>query len=217
MALRKLRDIKKLSAAIADLRGRSGPSLGLQKASGFDEEDSDEGMQTASSDSSNDSPFFNRQAQGSVSVPSRAPPSSKLVKQTVEQTVISPGGRAHMFSTQEEWIRCVESPDSQFKSLLKLAISFFYCSFALWVTAFVMVIVHDRVPGERVSFRGHPRRHEDLPALAGPGARQPAPDSLGLRAVRGDRPGARQHVRAHRRLPQAQVSRRPAPTSCPGS
>uniref|UniRef100_A0AC34RJR7 Sphingomyelin synthase-like domain-containing protein n=1 Tax=Panagrolaimus sp. JU765 TaxID=591449 RepID=A0AC34RJR7_9BILA len=48
--------------------------------------------------------------------------------------------------TREEFIRHIESPDTKVKSLLKLALAFMYCSISLFTTAFVMVIVHDRVP-----------------------------------------------------------------------
>lgn len=50
--------------------------------------------------------------------------------------------------TKEELIKHVESPDTTIKSIVKLAISFGYCLLSLWVTAFVMVLVHDRVPGK---------------------------------------------------------------------
>lgn len=42
----------------------------------------------------------------------------------------------------------VESPDTPSKSVLKLAIAFSYCLLSLLITAFVMVLVHDRVPGK---------------------------------------------------------------------
>lgn len=42
----------------------------------------------------------------------------------------------------------VESPDTKFKSFIKLTIAFCYCTASLLITAFVMVLVHDRVPGE---------------------------------------------------------------------
>ncbi|KHN87794.1 Sphingomyelin synthase-related 1 [Toxocara canis] len=44
------------------------------------------------------------------------------------------------------WQMKVESPDTKYKSLVKLAIAFCYCTFSLLITAFVMVLVHDRVP-----------------------------------------------------------------------
>ena len=40
----------------------------------------------------------------------------------------------------------MEAPDTPTKSLIKTLIAFVYCSMSLLVTAFVMVIVHDRVP-----------------------------------------------------------------------
>ncbi|PAV65835.1 hypothetical protein WR25_13512 [Diploscapter pachys] len=43
-------------------------------------------------------------------------------------------------------IRHVESPDTELKSFLKMVIACGYCLLALLVTAFVMVVVHDRVP-----------------------------------------------------------------------
>lgn len=53
--------------------------------------------------------------------------------------------RVHLL-TREDIIRQVESPDTKSKSLWKLAIAFGYCCFSLLLTAFTMVIVHDRVP-----------------------------------------------------------------------
>uniref|UniRef100_F1KYR4 Sphingomyelin synthase-related 1 n=1 Tax=Ascaris suum TaxID=6253 RepID=F1KYR4_ASCSU len=53
--------------------------------------------------------------------------------------------RIHLLS-KEDLIRQVESPDTKNKSLIKLAIAFCYCTFSLLITAFVMVLVHDRVP-----------------------------------------------------------------------
>ncbi|KAI6191318.1 SAM domain-containing protein [Aphelenchoides bicaudatus] len=54
--------------------------------------------------------------------------------------------RRFVLISQEEIIRHVESRDTRFKSLLKLAASFIYCSIALFITSFTMVLVHDRVP-----------------------------------------------------------------------
>ncbi|PAV56187.1 hypothetical protein WR25_09505 isoform C [Diploscapter pachys] len=51
----------------------------------------------------------------------------------------------HLIS-REEIIRHVESPDTELKSFLKMVIACGYCLLALLVTAFVMVVVHDRVP-----------------------------------------------------------------------
>ncbi|KAK5973751.1 Sphingomyelin synthetase [Trichostrongylus colubriformis] len=48
--------------------------------------------------------------------------------------------------SRDELIRTVESPDTKAKSLAKLVIAFFYCLSSLLITAFVMVLVHDRVP-----------------------------------------------------------------------
>ncbi|VDL70283.1 unnamed protein product [Nippostrongylus brasiliensis] len=48
--------------------------------------------------------------------------------------------------SRDELIRTVESPDTKAKSLAKLFIAFFYCLSSLLITAFVMVLVHDRVP-----------------------------------------------------------------------
>ncbi|KAK0405639.1 hypothetical protein QR680_018105 [Steinernema hermaphroditum] len=53
--------------------------------------------------------------------------------------------RIHLL-TREDIIRQVESPDTKNKSMLKLAIAFSYCLLSLLITAFVMVLVHDRVP-----------------------------------------------------------------------
>lgn len=49
--------------------------------------------------------------------------------------------------TRDELIKHIESPDTKMKSLIKLALAFIYCSISLLITAFVMVLVHDRVPG----------------------------------------------------------------------
>ncbi|VDM23026.1 unnamed protein product [Wuchereria bancrofti] len=51
----------------------------------------------------------------------------------------------HLLS-REDLIRQVESPDTKFKSFIKLTIAFCYCTSSLLITAFVMVLVHDRVP-----------------------------------------------------------------------
>ncbi|CAD5229633.1 unnamed protein product [Bursaphelenchus okinawaensis] len=48
--------------------------------------------------------------------------------------------------TREEIIRSVESPDTKLKSWVKMGVALFYCLLSLWVTALVMVVVHDRVP-----------------------------------------------------------------------
>ncbi|KAK6009201.1 hypothetical protein OSTOST_25902 [Ostertagia ostertagi] len=61
---------------------------------------------------------------------------------------ISDGGeiRSVRLISRDELIRTVESPDTKSKSLAKLLIAFFYCLSSLLITAFVMVLVHDRVP-----------------------------------------------------------------------
>uniref|UniRef100_A0AC35UD78 PAP2_C domain-containing protein n=1 Tax=Rhabditophanes sp. KR3021 TaxID=114890 RepID=A0AC35UD78_9BILA len=67
---------------------------------------------------------------------------------TLSRIKTSNGGvleEIHMLS-REDIIRHVESEDTKLKSFLKLAISFAYCSIVLFITAFVMVIVHSRVP-----------------------------------------------------------------------
>ncbi|VDK84094.1 unnamed protein product [Litomosoides sigmodontis] len=51
----------------------------------------------------------------------------------------------HLLS-REDLIRQVESPDTRLKSFIKLTIAFCYCTSSLLITAFVMVLVHDRVP-----------------------------------------------------------------------
>uniref|UniRef100_A0A2K6VYI8 SAM domain-containing protein n=1 Tax=Onchocerca volvulus TaxID=6282 RepID=A0A2K6VYI8_ONCVO len=53
--------------------------------------------------------------------------------------------RMHLLS-REDLIRQVESPDTTLKSFIKLTIAFCYCMCSLLITAFVMVLVHDRVP-----------------------------------------------------------------------
>lgn len=45
-------------------------------------------------------------------------------------------------------IRQIESPDTVIKSYIKLGIAFGYCLLSLLITSFVMVLVHDRVPGK---------------------------------------------------------------------
>lgn len=49
--------------------------------------------------------------------------------------------------SREEIIRQVERPDTYFKSVAKLLIAFAYSSLSFLMTSFVMVLVHDRVPG----------------------------------------------------------------------
>uniref|UniRef100_A0A0N4Z0U5 SAM domain-containing protein n=1 Tax=Parastrongyloides trichosuri TaxID=131310 RepID=A0A0N4Z0U5_PARTI len=51
----------------------------------------------------------------------------------------------HLLS-REDIIRHVESPDTHSKAIWKLIIAFIYCLISLWMTSFVMVIVHSRVP-----------------------------------------------------------------------
>ncbi|MFH4976255.1 hypothetical protein AB6A40_002964 [Gnathostoma spinigerum] len=53
--------------------------------------------------------------------------------------------RLHLIS-RDDLIRKVESPDTNLKAFIKLVIAFFYCTLSLLLTAFVMVLVHDRVP-----------------------------------------------------------------------
>ncbi|KAI6243796.1 PAP2-C domain-containing protein [Aphelenchoides fujianensis] len=50
------------------------------------------------------------------------------------------------FISKEEIIRRVEAPDTQSKSIVKLIVAVIYCLLSFFVTAFVMVLVHDRVP-----------------------------------------------------------------------
>ncbi|CAB3400987.1 unnamed protein product [Caenorhabditis bovis] len=52
--------------------------------------------------------------------------------------------------SREELIRKVESPDTPSKSVAKLLLAFLYCSTSFLVTAFVMVLVHDRVPDTKM-------------------------------------------------------------------
>ena len=53
--------------------------------------------------------------------------------------------------TEAEWIRAVESPDTKGKELVKLMIAFIYCSLSCFVTAFIMCVVHERVPGLNIN------------------------------------------------------------------
>jgi len=69
---------------------------------------------------------------------------SQLINNFTQQT--ADGYRTFKLITREELIRHVESPDTRSKSLLKLVLAFLYCSISLLTTAFVMVVVHDRVP-----------------------------------------------------------------------
>lgn len=57
-----------------------------------------------------------------------------------------PRTRRFVLLSQEEIIKRVESPDTTWKSVFKLIVSFLYCTTVLFITSFVMVIVHDRVP-----------------------------------------------------------------------
>ncbi|KAI6215822.1 SAM domain-containing protein [Aphelenchoides besseyi] len=50
------------------------------------------------------------------------------------------------FISKEEFVRRVEAPDTPWKSLFKMFVSLGYCLLSLFITAFVMVLVHDRVP-----------------------------------------------------------------------
>ncbi|GMT04369.1 hypothetical protein PENTCL1PPCAC_26543 [Pristionchus entomophagus] len=92
---------------------------------------------------------------------SSSPPPSSMAESIVTQaqhTVELPDGRSavesvssyevHSYAllTRDEIIRTVESPDTPGKAVLKLAIAFSYCLLSLLITAFVMVLVHDRVP-----------------------------------------------------------------------
>lgn len=52
----------------------------------------------------------------------------------------------HFHKLDRLLIAKVEAPDTPTKSWIKTLIAFIYCSMSLLVTAFVMVIVHDRVP-----------------------------------------------------------------------
>ncbi|KAE9552577.1 hypothetical protein FO519_004194 [Halicephalobus sp. NKZ332] len=73
---------------------------------------------------------------------------SKLINNLTQQTSSSTfdGYRTFKLITRDELIRHVESPDTWGKSMLKLGLAFLYCSISLLTTAFVMVVVHDRVP-----------------------------------------------------------------------
>ncbi|KAF8382388.1 hypothetical protein PRIPAC_71530 [Pristionchus pacificus] len=65
---------------------------------------------------------------------------------SVVESVSSYEVHSYALLTRDEIIRTVESPDTPSKSVLKLAIAFSYCLLSLLITAFVMVLVHDRVP-----------------------------------------------------------------------
>lgn len=79
----------------------------------------------------------------------------KLINTLTQQTTstTSDGYRTFKLITREELIRHVESPDTRGKSILKLILAFLYCSISLLTTAFVMVVVHDRVPGGYIFLR----------------------------------------------------------------
>ncbi|GMT33067.1 hypothetical protein PFISCL1PPCAC_24364 [Pristionchus fissidentatus] len=65
---------------------------------------------------------------------------------SVVESVSSYEVHSYALLTRDEIIQRVESPDTPGKSVLKLAIAFSYCLLSLLITAFVMVLVHDRVP-----------------------------------------------------------------------
>ncbi|GMR32515.1 hypothetical protein PMAYCL1PPCAC_02710 [Pristionchus mayeri] len=65
---------------------------------------------------------------------------------SVVESVSSYEVHSYALLTRDEIIRTVESPDTPGKAVLKLAIAFSYCLLSLLITAFVMVLVHDRVP-----------------------------------------------------------------------
>ncbi|EPB75437.1 hypothetical protein ANCCEY_05488 [Ancylostoma ceylanicum] len=72
---------------------------------------------------------------------------SAIIDDAVVET-LSNNGDIHSVRliSRDELIRTVESPDTKAKSLAKLLIAFLYCLSSLLITAFVMVLVHDRVP-----------------------------------------------------------------------
>lgn len=65
---------------------------------------------------------------------------------SVVESVSSYEVHSYALLSRDEIIRTVESPDTPGKAVLKLAIAFSYCLLSLLITAFVMVLVHDRVP-----------------------------------------------------------------------
>uniref|UniRef100_A0A915PKC6 SAM domain-containing protein n=1 Tax=Setaria digitata TaxID=48799 RepID=A0A915PKC6_9BILA len=66
-------------------------------------------------------------------------------KRVVNSSCEGRSKRMHILS-KEDLIRRVESPDTKLKSFIKLTIAFCYCTSSLLITAFVMALVHDRVP-----------------------------------------------------------------------
>lgn len=83
----------------------------------------------------------------SLPLPYRPSPRSFEKRFSFRKDRIEASKQTVRFLTRDELIRQVESPDTEKKSLLKLLVSFVYCLTSLLITAFVMVIVHDRVPG----------------------------------------------------------------------
>ncbi|CAD5234172.1 unnamed protein product [Bursaphelenchus xylophilus] len=121
VALKKLGDIKNLMKAQVQLKSVAKLALKCEHMDSLSDgtESTSRLLQTASEDSLED--FFGR------------------------STVKSMKMRCGLM-TKEELIRSVESPDTHVKSWIKLLVAFFYCLLSLWITALVMVVVHDRVP-----------------------------------------------------------------------
>ncbi|KAK6759421.1 hypothetical protein RB195_021171 [Necator americanus] len=72
---------------------------------------------------------------------------SAIIDDAMVETLSSSGDiHSVRLISRDELIRTVESPDTKAKSLAKLLIAFLYCLSSLLITAFAMVLVHDRVP-----------------------------------------------------------------------
>uniref|UniRef100_A0A7E4UVG7 SAM domain-containing protein n=1 Tax=Panagrellus redivivus TaxID=6233 RepID=A0A7E4UVG7_PANRE len=135
LSLRRLGDIKKLANAIRQLK----TSLALNPVE-LCESMSDLSASTSAIDSS-----LAVAANGEPIVPKGLQKLHKI-SQLSSSSKTDSGTRLFQLITREEWIKRVEAPDTKAKSLLKLGLAFCYCLISLLITAFVMVLVHDRVP-----------------------------------------------------------------------
>ncbi|KAM3728794.1 Sphingomyelin synthase-related [Dirofilaria immitis] len=86
-------------------------------------------------------------ANADTKISCRTSENARLVLDNITANPLDKGRlkRMHLLS-REDLIRQVESPDTKIKLFIKLTIAFCYCMSSLLITAFVMVLVHDRVP-----------------------------------------------------------------------
>uniref|UniRef100_A0A914VF15 SAM domain-containing protein n=1 Tax=Plectus sambesii TaxID=2011161 RepID=A0A914VF15_9BILA len=138
LEIKSLGDVKRLSKAIAQLRKRNRlSSIGSLTSSIVDDVDFSPGLPCLYQ---NGTVVKNRPLSQSKSGPDLT--ASVTLAETINGVNIS----QMKFLTREEWIARVESQDTKEKALMKLFVAFFYCLFSLLATAFVMVLVHERVP-----------------------------------------------------------------------